>query len=494
MREERLNSLDSSEEPETKLRDRFTETVSRLFRSNEVADEGAEEDNEKKKRRRRGKSARWRRFLRGVFGRTSEEDAGDRPEHRSSLMPFISLEHIPLSRSSEDVAEHTQTEAQHPGDQLPVSERTREAPAEAANPEDSGAGVENLAYETPEAVPPNSSEIGVEEQPQSPEAAPELPQEQQGVLYIDHTPDTDFQVRQLQQAAESLSSESAAAPEHSTTVDRTARGLAVGLAGMEYIGRKRADRKLARTKEQQAKESRDLSEKVAHQTAEMEDAKKRLAEQELRYKSAAQAEALKVKRSAEAHAAAKIEQPPKTADKKPMQRTYEASAPRSEWDNPLVTAPIELPSTAPERSPEVTKAKIQETANAQEELRRRSKELAKEAEYSQQVYEDAEKAAAHGVPVEKYYERRHEVKDDEAVASAVPIGSVLRDRQPLQRAAMAGAPVPTPHVPTPFSPSASPQPLATSGSPQQMYRQAAKNGFTTALVIIAAVIVMQLLR
>lgn len=223
--------------------------------------------------------------------------------------------------------------------------------------------------------------------------------------------------------------------------------LPVVLVGAEYLARKKADRKLESRVNEKIEQSQESVNRGALARQELEQLVKRNKEQ---------LEILKQER------AVKI-------DAKPS----------------AVGSP-EQPQNKLNIKPELKVGKPEQKAPTIEQIKTRPPEVrldnAERAEtvVPQKIFEQVASAAEHDVPVERVFERSHEVKDDKTTpVGAASVGSVMA-RQAVQPSST------TPHN------SQMTSPVDTSGLPvirdnqqsSESYKQAVKAGFSAAIVII----------
>lgn len=228
------------------------------------------------------------------------------------------------------------------------------------------------------------------------------------------------------------------------------RRVAEPLAVLEYFLRRRAVKNV----ERQAKKETASLEKRLRQSNE---ATKRL--QELTQKSQAQLEQLRTKRET----AGNISRPTERIEK--VERTAE---------RPIANKPeaVVLPVNSPE--------KISTTPDLRKDYER--KEAVPQPE---RILQEVAKAAEKNAPIEKAYERRHEIKDEPSTSNsttiaggAVPIGALLN--QSLQQPLSDGTRKQLTEAAR----------QKTGDTEKNMYRQAVASGFWTALVIVVIITTM----
>jgi hypothetical protein len=223
-------------------------------------------------------------------------------------------------------------------------------------------------------------------------------------------------------------------PEKETVIERgPGMVLPVALVGLEYLGRKKADKKL---------ESR-VNQKISATTQEVN--RNAALQQELETltrQNQAQLETLKRARENEVGT---LLQEAVQAEKPALDRAVVPEVPRQ--------ASVEKP---------VAPSNIQERAK-QEEIQ------------PEKILEQVADAAEHNIAVERVFERSHEVKDDQAMpGAATSVGAVMADRtgsMPYKIAQPIGAQPPT---------------LLDTHKEvtAEVYRQAMKSGFWAAIAII----------
>jgi hypothetical protein len=101
--------------------------------------------------------------------------------------------------------------------------------------------------------------------------------------------------------------------------------------------------------------------------------------------------------------------------------------------------------------------------------------------------EQVAEAAEHDVPVERAFERSHEVKDDQSThIGAASIGSIMAEQVAKQRV---NGP-----VATQLSQDASGLPVVSGRAQATAYKQAMRNGFWAAIIIIILGTIAYLLK
>lgn len=238
------------------------------------------------------------------------------------------------------------------------------------------------------------------------------------------------------------------------TVNRVDRSpLALALIGLEYFGRKRADRRLQT-------EDRRIKKSVAN-------VEKRL---ELQEQSQQQLEQL-AKRSQDQ--ARDLRQKRSIYEQQLVSESKITTGPRSlpESRPPIISTSETLPH------PPATdiETPIKTVVSQAETVEPRTKQ-------PEAVFREVARAAEKNVPIERAYERRHEVKDQTSGPSSIggpaSIGVIMSQMQAAERmqSALSGA---SPS-PTSYSIAANDRP-ASDGD---LYRQAAQRGFWGGVVII----------
>jgi hypothetical protein len=233
--------------------------------------------------------------------------------------------------------------------------------------------------------------------------------------------------------------------EKETVVERgVGSALPVALVAAEYIGRKRADRKITET----------FTKKTDHLQKGATEAQ-RAHEQldQLLRQNREQLETLKQERGISNHT---------------TPETLVSSSPvlASERLNP------EAPMSQPERKPEIRIDQKENTVPAAETEPK-----------PQHIMEQVAKAAEADVPVERVFERSHEVKDDSSSvtgfgAGAASVGSIMS-----QRSTQTPTSVPTASKRQSTSSLVDNLPFVTEQTPE-LYKQAMNTGFVAGIVII----------
>lgn len=225
--------------------------------------------------------------------------------------------------------------------------------------------------------------------------------------------------------------------------------LPVLLVGAEYIARKRADRKLEGRLNEKIKASQEQLDDTATLQQEIETVVKQNREQ---------LDALKQAREGQVP----VEAPP-------IQKIIERpSAARSER------------VTTPEQKIGSTE-RVQSNPEVKEQLRPLvERNVTKEEVQPEKIMEQVADAAEHDIPVERIFERSHEVKDDRTVpGAAASVGAVMNSQavanqyQALQQVKQ---PVGTP--------GGGPLPFVSDSAARIAYKQAVKMGFWGAVMII----------
>ena len=369
-----------------------------LLRRREQAGEGIETDDDEETEE---KPKKFRRFFKGIF-KNIVEQPGAPSEHPDRAKGF-KLESL-FGRATEEESAHDE---EAPGLTEPLPEVTSATLPEA-----------------PE-VPPPMLEI-----PERPRLDPIKPRFEPVIPDLYPKPQTA-----PEQAPQPVEKE--------VVIERgTGMVLPVALVGLEYLARKKADRK--------------LDSKFTEKVTRVEQENKRNAEakhelEKLVKQNRDQLESLKRERSA---------QPSKV----------EVSKSR-----------IEMP-IAPERAINIPEAK---RVLAPVEQRQ---ELEKPPEFeTSTLLKEVAKAAESNVPVERVFERSHEVKDDKnAAVGAASIGSIVAARAAQQS-------IPSDGVSNAAS-SVGGLPIIGDSARGSLYSQAVKNGFWAAIAIIVLGVIAYLLK
>jgi hypothetical protein len=240
-------------------------------------------------------------------------------------------------------------------------------------------------------------------------------------------------------------------PEEATKEVVTERGpgmvLPVALVGLEHLGRKKADKKLEkRVNEKITATNTELGRNAALQQ-EVETLARQNAEQLEALKRAREGRAREVMQAAE----------------EVMERSVPTARPER-----IITA--EQPKIAPERTVPVPEAK--------EQPRLVFEKQDKEEIQPERILEQIADAAEHDLPVERIFERSHEVKDDNTVpaGAAASVGAVMNARAAAQYQTLRQAKQPV-----------NPQgnlPVVSDEAVRAAYKQAVKKGFWAAIMII----------
>jgi hypothetical protein len=218
----------------------------------------------------------------------------------------------------------------------------------------------------------------------------------------------------------------------------TGTALPVVLVGAEYLARKKADKKLDAKYDEKVTKLETENKQRDFATEQLDTLVKQNKEQ---------LEALKRDRGIEF-----------TPDKP---RTAERATPRVEQQRPEQNTPRLTPEKAPE--------------------------LATEKPETYRLMEQVAEAAEHDVPVERAFERSHEVKDDQSThIGAASIGSIMAEQVAKQRV---NGP-----VATQLSQDASGLPVVSGRAQATAYKQAMRNGFWAAIIIIILGTIAYLLK
>ena len=233
--------------------------------------------------------------------------------------------------------------------------------------------------------------------------------------------------------------------EKETVIERgVGSALPVALVAAEYIGRKRADRKIteAFTKKTDHLEKDAVEARRAHEQLD-----------QLLRQNREQLASLKQERSA-------------SNNKSPETKSNVAPAVPIEQLRPQVVP--ELPKNNPE------------TGNHQRDMPKAKEEVEPKPQH---IMEQVAQAAEQDVPVERVFERSHEVKDDTSPVvtsgvSAASVGAIMANRSAQTQVS---TPTTTKHKPT--TNLVDNLPFITEQTPE-MYKQAMSAGFAAGLVII----------
>lgn len=224
--------------------------------------------------------------------------------------------------------------------------------------------------------------------------------------------------------------------------------LPVLLVGAEYIARKRADRKLEGRLNEKIKESKEKIDNTTTIQQELETVVKQNEEQ---------LEALKRAREGQAP----VEAPPiqKIIEKIPTPRPERDTAPKQQT-----------------RSAE----RVQSTPESREQPRPVIERNAiKDEVQPEKILEQVADAAEHDIPVERIFERSHEVKDDRTVSgAAASVGAVMNSQ------AVANQYQALQQVKQPIDTQGGPLPFVSDSAARIAYKQAVKMGFWGAVMII----------
>ena len=495
MNQERFGHPELPEDnAEPRLRDRFTETVARLLAGSESKD--SIEDGEKKKKRQKGASKKWRRFFRGIFGGASEEgeDSESSAEHKkSSFLPFISLEKVgegPRATKEDTLNNEHEVyskppvatsidKSHHKAEEQPTATATEKQfetiPSDRVEPGDLESGIPEKSGQQ---VDKDSIATRLEQEPAQKE-------QDQGVLYIHHDPNE----ANIRQSEEHIGAELPPIGGDKTyeipNRDMRARQLAVGLTGLEYLGRKRAVRKVKRQMESQQKEAFGNNEQI-NQRLSHEESKRTELERQLRQQNEQNLAELQAKRSV-----ARAEQPPE----KPRQAKNKEKQPQRAETTERRKEVRQEPEIARNERQTVEKTKQSPViAESEKRVQEKAKELEmalqRERQKTEAQIQAATEAAERHSIAEKQFERRHEIKDNISTNEPVSIGSIIQNDPVYQHSIR-----PLEALPTAINSSQGifKNRLALTAEDKLFYQNAARSGFYTALVIIATLIVVSIL-
>ncbi len=462
---------DEDESPE-EGRGFLSQWLDRLRSSQQEAEKESEGDEEKLEGKQ---SKRWQRFFGRLFRQVVEPvNSGASKESSEEAHEPVSItaEALPINISERKL----------------IDDETNELGTEQQPPAESA--------EAPGAL----SDLGSEENPkESPEPLAGIPAPESETL-VSTWPETTLGPRAREQDAslpEAVVYERPKAPasrleadKPEVVVERGRRGLALvtGLLGAEFLARRRADRKirydLKKLREEAKSNAQAASLAEAKRLSKLEAVSQRIAPLEKTNKvesktplaitsreaGAPEPEHAEVRRSFASEVAPIVEQREKIGTTMPMHdRIKQHSA-----------AEISPP---PERAPAVESLEPLMVKEAVE-AGNRSKESAPD-----KVLEKVAEAADKNIPLEKLYERRHEVKDvPTKTAGAAPISTIL-SRMDSETAGVYSA----------INQSSANKGNQSSGRPpvppsQDMYLQAMKNGFLAAVVLIAFIVVAAFTR
>lgn len=448
---------------EPRLRDRFSEALTRILRRETVEEDDEETEKESTSKRRRASSGRWRRFFGRLF--RTDHDSKETGEHRT-FTPLISVERI-ASDAKDQPNEDNQPPEKEPAAQTgetPFTDQSRTAPELASSDlpmsEEDSIGLPFKEF----GVEPPDKQHEVREQPATQEEANEIQtkgsvkdEEELGVLHIHHDSET------IQTSAK----EDQPAKSSYKTHDRGARGLAIGLTGLEYMGRKRDVRKVNKRIDRQEVQAKSTSQTLENQLNVLKEDNKKI-ENELQQRNQAAREALKAR-----HIDADIPETQKESTPSRKHDKQEKEPPASQEERQQYVTPVipETKQAAPankEKTPEL------DTKPVPESIQEHTPEA---------VLASTAEAIERGEPVEKRYELRHELKDDPRAGSPVSVGALLHDRY----SATSGNYQPAPSASPQHTSSSSMRSAQTQNAPS-MYKQAVVSGFVTAIILAAAAI------
>jgi hypothetical protein len=242
---------------------------------------------------------------------------------------------------------------------------------------------------------------------------------------------------EMSRPAEATPSVTSEKPERETVIERgPGMVLPVALVGLEYLGRKKADKKLEKRVNEKISATNN---EVARNSALQQEL------QNLTRQNEERLEALKRARGSEVTA------PTQVIERMQQPKIESASAPESRQQPPYK----EVNTSYPERETQKT-----------EEIQ------------PQKILEQVADAAEQNIAVERVFERSHEVKDDQTTVpgTAASVGAVM-----AAQAASMPARVP---VPSPLQQQTETPPLVSQEAITKAYRHAMKIGFWSAVMII----------
>jgi hypothetical protein len=411
-----------------------------------------EEDDEEEEEP--GLPKRWRRFWRRLFDReVQNEGQGSEPAQPEQRRPILDL-----SINTEAEADDSENTVD-PSEYSPPEEVPQESIAEAGAPTSPAEGMnDSFVADVPDVEPP----ISPTEVPDSGEGVsvsrtptlPEAPQQPEPAIRgrHEHRPES---LRTLYGRDEEEGRE---VPAH-THPNRAAAATTL-LVGAEFLARRRADRKLKREVERLNQRITEGDQAAKRLKTVAEETKERVAQQV---------------------SDRKVVSTPKHAEQLPENHVSSKELRQSEIihvqpEKRLAPKPSELPERLhlhTEKQPETLRRPEERIEPAEQEVRMPRPE---------KILETVTVAAEHDLPIERLYERRHEVKDDKTsvTTGAVPVATVLTGMRhtPLysSRPAVSAA-------------SAGVKPPSVTTSPQ-LYKQAMRRGFwgaVTLLVFIAII-------
>jgi hypothetical protein len=410
----------TNQEPETtRKKRRGTDFLSQyLLRRREQQGEHVEEDDDEESEE---KPKKFKRFFKGLFKRVVESPTDTKEQFPKSF----SLESLFLS-------DQEKLEKSIELDQDNQNQETEALPSQ--------------PLETPVAEVTDVPEPLLAERSEEPAEVPMVTTQQERANPVEQT---EEQASQPQERAyieplvveRAISDDRAiferAQPQPTTekeiVIERgPGMALPVVLVGAEYLARKKADRKL----------DAKYNERVGH--IEIENKREKIAKEQLTtlvQQNREQLEALKRDRGIEIA--------------------------RPEWPQP-----IERSTSRAERQPEQKIQPIKERAQLQPTPEKT------ETPETYKIMEQVAEAAEHDIPVERVFERSHEVKDDQSVpVGAASIGAIMADQIARQYNT-------TPRVTKQLPQDMSGLPVIPDHVRTAAYKQAMQRGFWAAIIII----------
>lgn len=444
MNEERFSPWQESEDnEETPVRSRFESVVDFLSKSREKSDTEADDnDEEKGLRHKKAKSSPWRRFMRGLFGGEKEEEGlKDMPSRTPRLISFE-----------------------------PIKEVTADAnPLKAVESKNQSESVKRTGDDSFE-----QQELPVVSQPRNEEEP--TPAEEHQRLEYEQTP-----VRQ-KPVVEQAPPESSHETNSSDQKHSNPTGLLLGLDYLNYRGRKKLEKKIEKQQKEESKSLNNLKERLRRQ----EEKQNRPSRQESdstpggRVFEARQEEAA-ISKQPEVQVVFNHQETGSSTDELDTNKIKQEKRRAQEELQEL----IEL-----RRKQEEQRKAAREQSIEREKLERHKQNIDNQEKLSKELFE------IESTFVEKEYERKNEVRDQaRRLKPATSVGAVLGGMQVKDYSPSVDKKETEAYITTQNSKDVQDGTnQLTDFEISNMYKYAIKTGFTTALIFVAVILTIAILR
>lgn len=431
-----------------------------LAKSEQSESIDTEEDEDDSEESKKPASKRWRRFWRRLFKRieTPEDTSKSREpsQYQQTMDNLFSETRSVDERPEAPTDSHSEVESETEHSSASESEQEERFELGSDKSKNESSSIEGETEKEPAA-----------QTYENPEVQPKLAEANSHEDVVEFRTREEAGLTQYEQVVFDRSSSSESPRETRYEAPRGAIAAAVGLVGAEYFGRKRADRRLKREIDQLQKRVRDgerASKQLQSIAKESKDQRRELQQRQKDF------EARLPERSHQA--AEKVVATPKY-ESKPMQPKESAEKRPEVFREAEGLIDMSENSPAPVISPE-------KTPNIKEDT----------PEKPEAVFKKVIAAAEHDDPIERSYERRHEIKDEAGAplgtgSGPVSIGSIMagmNDSLPAQPASRAH-PAPSPRQ----------NDITVQQNGPSMYDQAVQRGFWGGVIVIIFVMLLAVL-